>query len=527
MIPKEINYDYLLAAFRRRFWYVVIPFFVIFMAAIVYCMKAPKLYRSTSLILVQPQEVPADYVKSTVTSDVRSRINTITDEVLSRSALEQIITKYGLYEKLRSSGRMFEATRTLRQSIKVNVKQAGDQWSRGPSSFDISFEGESPAKVRDVTADLANLFLDRNYRLRAEQAAGTLKFLDRELERMRETLRQKEELVRQFKERHLGSLPEQAENNSRILTQLQQHMDSINASLQRAEDRKILLQTQSSRLRALQPGTSGSAGQAETPNTLEGLRQELQRLQSRYSDKHPDVVRIKRLIANAEKGGEARGGQRGVGEAAGSSRGTDTQRLIGVQREDLSTETQLIDKEILTLRQEREKARLQIEDYRQRIESGPKVEQMFVDLHRDYQQASDNYQSLLQKKLQAQLAENLERTEKGEQFKIVDIADLPRVPYKPDIRKILPGGLVAALGCGLGLAFLLEYVDRSFRSRKEVEGVLGIPLLVTVPFIHTDKDLQKRKARLAGAVCLLCVMGSALLVALIILWKTTSGLIPS
>jgi polysaccharide chain length determinant protein (PEP-CTERM system associated) len=519
MIPKEINYDYLLAAFRRRFWYVVIPFFVIFMAAIVYCIKAPKLYQSTSLILVQPQEVPSDYVRSTVTSDVNTRLRSITDEVLSRSALEQIITKYDLYPNLRSSEQMFAATEGLRKRINVNIRQGEP---RTPSSFQISFEGQDPTKVRDVTADLANLYVNYNYRLRTEQAVGTLQFLDRELERVREVLRQKEQLVRQFKEGHDGLLPEQMENNSRILTQLQQQLDSISASLGRAEDRKVLLQTQSSSLRALQPGTSGAANQTEVPTTLEGLRQQLQRLQSRYSDKHPDVVRIKRLIAAAEKGEQTGSAEAG---AAGSGRTTDTQRLISVQQGDLSTQLRLVEREILALREEKEKTQREIQDYRHRIESGPKVEQLFVDLRRDYQQASDNYQSLLQRKMQAQLAENLERTQKGEQFKIIDPANLPRTPSKPDVRKILPMGLIAALGCGFSLAFLLEYLDRAFRSRKEVEAVLGIPLLVTVPFIQVQKDLRKRKVRVAGTVCALCLMGSALLIGLIILWRNSPGLI--
>jgi polysaccharide chain length determinant protein (PEP-CTERM system associated) len=523
MIPKDgLTIDYALAAFRRRFWYVIIPFFVVFMAAIVYCIKAPRLYRSTSLILVQPQEVPSDYVRSTVTSDVTSRLRSITDEVLSRSALEQIITKYGLYPKLRTSEERLLATEKLRKSINLEISQAEP---RTPSSFQISFEGRDPTRVRDVTADLANLYVNYNYRLRTEQAAGTLQFLDRELERVREALREKEELVRQFKEKHDGLLPEQMDNNSRILTQLQQQLDSISASLERAEDRKVLLQTQSSSLRALQPGTSGAANQTETPTTLEGLRQELQRLRSRYSDKHPDVIRIQRLIAAAEKGEQTGGAQAGVGEAAGPGPATDTQRLISVQQGDLSTQLRLVEREIMTLRQEKEKTRTEIQDYRHRIEAGPKVEQSFVDLRRDYQQASDNYQSLLQRKMQAQLAENLERTQKGEQFKILDPANLPRIPSKPNLRKILPIGLMAALGCGFGLAFLLEYLDRAFWSRKEVEGVLGVPLLVTVPFIDTEKDQQKRKAKFSGAVCALCIMGSALVIALVILWRTSSGLI--
>jgi len=308
---------------------------------------------------------------------------------------------------------------------------------------------------------------------------------------------------------------------------LQAQMDSVNMNLRSAEDRKILLQTQSSRLRTLQPGISGSAGQAETPSTLDGLRQELQRLQSRYSDKHPDVVRIKRLIAKAETGEQVGGGQAGLGEATDSSRTTDAQRLISVQTEDIATQKNVIAKEILALRQERQKIGLQIEDYHHRIESGPKTEQMFLDLRRDYQQASENYQTLLQKKLQAELAANLERTHKGGQFTILDPANWPRTAYKPDLKKILPMALMAALACGFGLGFLREYMDRAFWSRKELEGVLGIPVLATVPFIHTQRDLQKRKVRLAGTIFALCVMGSTLLIGLIILWHISFGPVPS
>jgi polysaccharide chain length determinant protein (PEP-CTERM system associated) len=438
----------------------------------------------------------------------------ITDEVLSRSALEQLIAKFDVYPELRSSGTMFAAVAKLRQSIDVQIRRTD---SRTPSSFEISFEGQDPATVRDVTAGLANLYIDHNYRRRAEQAAGTLQFLDRELERVREALRQKEELVRQFKEKHYGLLPEQMENNSRILAQVQQQLASLSTSLERAEDRKVLLQTQSSSLTE----TSGS-----TPNTLEGLRQELQRLQSRYSDKHPDVVRIKRLIAAAEKGEQPSGGQAAIGEAAGSGRPTDTQRFISVQQRDLSTQLKLVEREILALRQEKEKTQTEIQDYRHRIESGPKIEQMFVELRRDYQQANDNYQSLLQRKMQAQLAENLEQTQKGEQFKILDAAAVPRTPFKPNVLKLIAMGLMAALGSGFGLAFLREFLDQAFWSRKEVEGVLGVPLLVTVPFIHTEKDLRRGKIKLAGAVCALCLMGSALLISLTILWKNSPGLIP-
>jgi chromosome segregation ATPase len=232
---------------------------------------------------------------------------------------------------------------------------------------------------------------------------------------------------------------------------------------------------------------------------------------------------VKRLIEKAEKGEHVAGGQL---DARGSadSKASDAQRIISAERDDLSLQLKVIDKEIANLRQERETTQAQIGDYRHRIENGPKIEQMFLDLRRDYQQANDNYQSLLQKKLQAEMAENLERTQKGEQFKIMDQANLPQEPYKPDLRKILSMGLLTAIGCGFGLAFYREHRDPAFWSRKEVESTLEFPVLITIPMITTEQDVQTRKARMAGAALLLLFMGSALLVALFVLWKRSPGL---
>ena len=525
MIPKDVNYDYILTAGRRQFWFIVIPFFVIFLTVILYCVFCSRTYRSSSLILVQPQEVPAEYIKSTVTSDVQTRLNSITDEVLSRSALEEVINKFDLYPEFKARGRMYDATEKLRKNITVKIKEAGAGWSKTPSSFEIAFEAGEPRTARDITSALANLYIEYNFRIRAEQAAGTLRFLDRELERTREELRQKEELVRQFKEKYIGLLPEQMENNSRILTQLQQHLDSVNKSLQAAEDRKILLQAQSTRLRALQPGSSASGREEDLPTTVEGLRQELQRLQARYSDQHPDVLRVKRLIEKAEKGEEIKGGQTN-GRASTDAKASSAERLVSAERDDVSAQMKLMDKELASLRDDREKTRGQIDEYRRRIESGPKIEQMFLDLRRDYQQASDNYQSLLQKKLQAEMAENLERTQKGEQFRVLDQANLPLVPFKPDIPKMLSLGLAAALGCGFGLAFYREFRDPALWTRKELESVLDLPVLITIPVITTERDLQRRKFTAAASVCLLVFMASALLFALFVLWKRNPALLP-
>jgi polysaccharide chain length determinant protein (PEP-CTERM system associated) len=528
MIPKEgLDVKYFLAAFRRRFWCIVIPFFLASLAAVVYCIKAPKMYVSSALVLIQPQEVPTEYVKSTVTTDVQARLNSITEQVMSRSRLEEIINKYQLYPKIRATRTMYAAVEKLREDITINIKEVKSRrWNDAPAAFEVSYEGRNPKLVRDVTADMSNLYIDYNFRLRAEQAAGTTKFLDRELARMKEELRKKEEAVQKFKEEHVGFLPEQMQNNYNILTRLQQHSDSINESLQKTEDRKILLQAQLNKLDALQSETRHPGDEEREPLTLDELRRELSRLKARYSDKHPDVVRITATIAKMESDQETDAAKTDSGVSRKETPTDRTERLMLFQREDTLVELKIIDAEVKSLRHEKENTAEQIRRYQQRIEQGPKIEAMFVDLRRDYERASENYQSLLQKKMEAQLAENLERTQKGEQFKIIDAANLPEKPTKPNIPKLLAIGLMLALGSGFGLAFLWEYLDPTFWSRKEIESKLELPVLVSIPIIVTDREKRWKRIKLAVSVCVLLAMSSTLLLALFILIKRNPTLLP-
>jgi polysaccharide chain length determinant protein (PEP-CTERM system associated) len=526
MIPKDgLDVKYFLAAFRRRLWYVVIPFFLIFTAAVVHCIKAPRIYRSSSLILIQPQEVPTDIVRPTVTTNVKYRLSSISDEIMSRSRLEEIIIKHDVYPGIRKSANTQDAIDIMRKNIDIDFKATGRR-GNSVTSIEISFEGRYPVQVREVTAELAELFIDYNFRLRSEQAAGTSKFLERELTKMKDELRTWEDKVRLFKEKYAGLLPEQMDSNYRILTQLQQHLDSVNDTLQKTEDRKILLQAQLSKLDSLEGGTLTANGIGVEPTNLEGLRQQLQTLKSRYSDKHPDVVKLKARIAKLGSDLQTEASIKESGATDTSSDTNSAERLVQFQREDRFAELRLIEKEIDSLRKEKMETEKQIYKYRDRIEMGPKIEAMFVDLHRGYEQASANYKSLLQKKLQAELAENLERTQKGEQFRILDAANLPTHPYKPDIQKLLSMGLMLALGIGFGLAFLREYLDPAFWSRKELESVLELPVLVAIPKIQTDQERHWRMAKRAAAVCILLAMSSTLGYAMYLLWKKSPGFIP-
>lgn len=531
MIPKTgITLDYVKAAAWRRIWYIVLPFFVISLGTLGYCIKAPRVYRSSTLILVQPQEVPADYVQSTVTTDTTSRLNTLKEQVMSRPRLESIITEYDLYTELRQKATMFDAIQAMREKISVEVNESRSPRDTAPASFEISFEGKDPGKVRNVTAAISNLFIEDDLRLREQQARGTSQFLERELGRMRETLRAKEDLLREFKEQNMGLLPEQMENNYRILEQLQQHLDSLSETLQQTEDRKVLLQTQLSRLENLQsagPVPAGDDGlDIEQELSLPELRQRFENLLSRYSERHPDVIRLKATIAKREQ----QETDRSTGSISATDRPeqglTEAQQLMLVQQEDLQMQLGLIEKEVKAIQKEINETQTEIVQYRRRIEDGPKIEQKLTDLNRDYEEASENYQSLLEKKLQAELAENLESTQKGEQFRILEPANLPEKPHKPNIIKILGMGLMLALGSGLGLAYLREYMDPTFWSRKNLEATLELPVLASIPVVNTTPELRVRTVKRIAATCALICMASILLYSLYLLWKLDPTVFP-
>ena len=521
MIPKDgMDRHYVIEALKRRFWYVVIPFFLLVVATITYCIKAPKIYRSSTLILVQPQEVPADFVRPTVTSNPLSRMKILTEQVMSRPRLEEIIKKFSLYPKILATYTMYDAVETMREDIYVEVTESEEQTRDStPIAFEISYEGPDPVKVKDVTTSIADLFIEDNLRLREKQAAGTSKFLEREVERMREELRRKEELVRDFKEKYMGQLPEQMENNYRILAQLQQQLDGLNDALQKTEDRKVLVKSQLGRLDALQAeSTPDPVG--ERPATLQELRQQLETLKAKYTDEHPDVLRAKATIAKMEKEQESSKASSDISAPEKTGPVDETGRLVEVQRDDLLAQLRLIDKQLNAILEEKKKIGVQIKMYQQRIENGPRIEQMFLDLRRGYEEANENYQSLLQKRLQAELAENLERTQKGEQFEILEPANLPRKSVKPNIPRLLLIGLMLALACGFGSAFLREHMDSTFWRRKDLESLIQLPVIVSIPVVATRQERRRNLLKRLGAAGVLVSMACILLYSLFVLYKT-------
>ena len=470
------------------------------------------------MILVQPQRVPETYVRSTITDTTISRLNTISQEILSRTRLEKVIQELNLYPKVRDKVPMEWIVEMMRSKIEVKV-QSNPQNERIRNTFSISFEGENPQAVMMVTNKLASLFIEENLKVRESQAESTSEFLIKELQNVEEQLKRKEHDIRNFRERSMGQLPQQLDANLRVLERLQDQLKTTSENMRAAEDRTVLLQNQIEQLKARAQfsvprsrgdqvtGVEDTRGQIpEDPliTQLNNLKRDLSTTQSKYTDTHPDVIDLKRKIANLEpkvkellENEEAERKRRvtrheGVTEQELLPPALDpnTERLLTQYTEQYNNnllEAKRAKEEIKNIKE-------QIALYQRRIEETPKREQELTLLTRDYDLMKTNYQSLLDKKIQSQMSENLERKQQGEQFKILDLARLPEKPIKPDRNKILLIGCVIGLAAGLGLAWFRESLDKSFHTVAEVESYLEIPVLATIQNLKEEMKKERKAA---------------------------------
>jgi uncharacterized protein involved in exopolysaccharide biosynthesis len=307
--------------FLRRFWYILIPFIVIMAAAVLYALSLPKMYRATTLVLVTPQKVPENFVKPTVTSRIEDRLQSISQEIMSRTRLELVISEFKLYSEQAKSLSQEEIIELMRKNIQVELK--GKE-----GFFTISYIGEDPRIVTMVTNKLASLFIEENLKLREQQAQGTSDFLSVELNAMRTKLEAQEATITEFKKQHISELPEQRDANLKILEQLQLQSQKVNDNLKAAQDRKVIIQKQLSDMKIQMafgrpPGNSENQKEEGTAATTEsdlsqlplpeqkGLsyyeaqlnrgRNLLSELKSKYTGKHPDIVRTERYIADLEE----------------------------------------------------------------------------------------------------------------------------------------------------------------------------------------------------------------------------------
>ena len=260
-------------------------------------------------MLVTPQRVPADLVRPTVTAGIIERLNSISQEIMSRTRLEQIIDELKLYQSELKSMKREEVVELMRKNIKVELPK---RTAETAGYFTISYTGEDPRIVTIVANKLSSLFIEENLKLREQQAVGTTEFLTNELQATKEKLEAQGQIVADYKRRNMGSLPEQRDTNIKMLEQMQSQSQRNEESIRALEDRKLLIMRQMTDMENPPAVTTGADGAVKPKKGTmsyeaqqEELKKELADLQSRYTEKHPDIVRTKKRIADLEKSKES------------------------------------------------------------------------------------------------------------------------------------------------------------------------------------------------------------------------------
>ncbi len=528
--PREL----LEIAWRRK-WVVLIPFLAIGGMGAFLARALPNVYRATTVILLEKPKVPETYVRSTVTTRIEDRLATINQQLLSRTWLERLINEIDLFREERATVPTEALIGRMRRDIQVQVEGRG----KNRNAFTISYQGRDRRVVRDVTNRLAALFIEENSKVREEQAVDTAEFLETQLASLKETLSQQEREVREFKERYMGELPQQQEANLRALDRLQLQSGSLADQLRAAEDRRLLLQAQlaetprfvhSSVPSGRVPVARARPAPAPAPDPavvqLERARAVLADLQGRYTELHPDVIREKRKVAELESliGGPGQAGTApasrppvasGSASAAGEAPDPDHAGSVPEVRQvpnplyqQIEAQLAANEKEIKELRQSQNETAVLIRARQRNVENVPRLEQQLLELTRDYDNTRKAYDLLLSKKLEAQVAENLEKHQKGEQFLVLDPAMLPQSPYKPNRGLILVSGLALGFAVGAAGALGLEKLGHSIHRPGELKALLPqVPLIGTIPVIRDPRDVLRRRLVGVGVGVLTIALG--------------------
>ncbi len=495
---KPIKPEEILEIIVRRKWMILLPVCFFLTLGLWMTLTAPKTYQASTLILVQQQSVPSEYVRSVVTSSINQRINTISQQILSRSNLEKIIDQFNLYAD-RPDMYLEDKIAEMRRRVQVKIEQA----RHGTEAFSIQFTGSDPHRVMRIANTLASYFMDENLKVREAQAVGTSEFLDFELEKTRQRLEEMETRLSEYRAMHLGGLPDELESNLRTLDRLQQQMVDRHVILRETKTALALVESRINEIEtaSLQPVDTGS-GSPESglqggtgsgnQEKLHQARQEYDRVLTVYTAEHPDVRRLAKTIESLEQRVAEENRQADEPQTADSSSSDRESRAGDPRLERLKTERDQLNREIRSLTAALEEIEKKMAVYQKRVEETPRRELELQSLNRDYANIRDVYNSLLNRKLEAELSVNMEKRQKGEQFRILDHAKLPEKPVSPDVKKYFFLSVAAGLGLGAGIIFLLEFFDTSLRRDEQIEEELGLTILATMPELQSPGAASRK-----------------------------------
>jgi len=481
-----------LRVLSRRRWWLALPAFGIWMVVWASAWFLPAVYRSETVILVEQQKVPETYVMPNVSADLQDRLQNMTQQILSRTRLLSIMQDFNLYPKLRARVTGDEMVERMRKDIQVELVQSTTPGRSGDlTAFKVAYFSHDALLAQKVTSQLTSLFINENLKTRQEQSAQTTEFLANQLAEAGRGLAEQEAKVKEFKSQYLGQLPEQVQSNVQILAGLQAQLQQEADLLGRAQQKSVYLDALRTQWRTQEasvgPANSeGAVAPLALDQELARLRAQLADLRSHYTERHPDVRKVKEQIAEMEKlkrQVEAR-------IAAAPASGTTDETRHASSPTEMEVESQLKANKVEIENRQRAIQDLQKEigNYQARLNMTPVREQQMAELTRNYEQSRKSYEQLQAKLDQSGMATDLEKQQQGEQFHVLDAPNLPQKPFSPNRLKLDLIGLATGLIFGMVSLVGAEMLDDRLYSREELATIVSAPVLAEIPPFATAAE---------------------------------------
>lgn len=480
MIQRELTFQDYIAMLQRRWVPILILTLVGPPLAYGVSRILPDRYRSQTLVLVEQQTVPSEFVKPLDTSDISQRLASMQQQILSRSRLEPIIHQFGLYPKDIDRKPMEELVAKLQKSIEVTpiLPMAETRTSNLPG-FYVNVTLDNAKTAQDVCATITSMFIDENLHDRKQHGIETTEFLAQQLTDAKAKLDDQNAKLAAFESRNLHTLPDEEKTNLNLLTGLTSQLDAATQALARAQQDKTFTESMLSQEVAAWQASQGGTNPETMEQQLSAMQADLAKLEARYTEDHPDVIKAKNDIAALKKKIADSDVQKSPDSDRIARPAVEPQQIA-----QLRAQLHTYDQAIAERSREQEQIKQQIAVFQERIQSSPAVEQEYKSLTRDNQTALEFYNDLLKKRDQSAMASDLEQRQQGEQFRVLDPANLPDQPAFPNRPLFAAGGFVGGLGLGLGLAFVLEMRDTSLRTERDVEFSLHLPVIALIPAIE-------------------------------------------
>jgi polysaccharide chain length determinant protein (PEP-CTERM system associated) len=472
---------------KRRWWIIAIPAIIFPIVGFCITFLVQPQYVSQTLVLVEQQKVPESYVKSVVTEDLNGRLATMKEQILSRSRLQPIIERFNLFANGKMS--MDDRIDMTRKNIGIAPIQSEIARTNGLPGFYISFKASDARTAQLVCGEIQSLFVNENVSDRANAAAGTTDFLKGQLADAKAKLDEQDARLAKFQQTYMGKLPGAETSNINMLTTLNTQLDASTQALSRMEQDKTyaesILAMQIQNQGTQSPEHGGVAPQAQQVELQQLLAQEAD-LTSRYTDDYPDVVSVRRKIAELRQK-MASAPPPPVATSVSTPKPTDSP---GVQQ--LRLQIRAMEQNIAQKRRDQAAIQGQLHLYQERVASSPQVEEEYKSITRDNQTAQAFYDDLLNKIQTAKMATDLEKRQQGEQFRVMDEPNLPESPAFPKRPVFVGGGLAAGLGLGLLIVALLEYLDTAVRSERDIWAFTKLPTLGVIGFNGEDVPVKSK-----------------------------------